>query len=107
MADREGDEGGEAWQEARGGPRALEVRAGGGAGRRRADSAACAAAAAVIGSHHRSAIFTVSPPISPDCLLACRVSSEREREQQGGKAARMKGWGRARDGDQIASVKAK
>lgn len=40
------------------------------------------AAVAVIGSHHSSAIFTMSAPIYPDCLRSCRFSSEREREQQ-------------------------
>lgn len=69
----------------RGGRRALEVdegRAGRGAGGWWADSTACTAAAAVIGLHHSSAIFTMSPPIYPDCLCACRFSSERESEQQ-------------------------
>lgn len=48
---------------------------GGGAGGWWADSAACAPAA-VIGSHHTSAIFTVSPPIFPDSIPACHVSSD-------------------------------
>lgn len=83
---RERDEG-KSWRkrEVRGGQSALEVdevRAGGGAGGWWADITACAAVAAVIGSHHSAAIFTMSPPIYPDCLRACRFSSERESEQQ-------------------------
>ena len=69
-------------REPRGGRRASEGdegRAWGSAGELRVDSTACTAASAVIGSHHSSAIFTMSPPIYPDCLCACHFSSERQR----------------------------
>lgn len=81
-----------------------EGRAGGGAEGCRDDSTACTTAAAVIGSHHSSAILTMSPPIYPDRLCACHFPSgegERATERE---AMRT---GREADREQLGLVRAK